>query len=108
MKEYFITVMAVAFLGGTIITLVPLGNTTKYVRLLCGLCTVCSIAFPLVSFVGGDFEKEELLSIFDYESKEEIWNALPNQMISYYGERFGSAEHLPPVPGAAQSKRQSP
>ena len=33
-----------------------------------------------------------------YESKEEIWNALLDKMIAYYGERFGSAEHLPPVP----------
>ena len=33
-----------------------------------------------------------------YESKEAIWNALLDQMIAYYGERFGSAEHLPPAP----------
>ena len=33
-----------------------------------------------------------------YESKEAIWNALLDKMIAYYGERFGSPEHLPPVP----------
>ena len=33
-----------------------------------------------------------------YASKEAIWNALLDQMIAYYGERFGSPEHLPPVP----------
>lgn len=33
-----------------------------------------------------------------YESKEAIWNALLDEMIAYYGERFGSPEHLPPVP----------
>ena len=33
-----------------------------------------------------------------FESKEEIWNTLLDRMIAYYGERFGSAEHLPPVP----------
>ena len=33
-----------------------------------------------------------------YESKEAIWNALLDRMIAYYGERFGSPEHLPPVP----------
>ncbi len=33
-----------------------------------------------------------------YESKEAIWNALLDRMIAYYGERFGSAERLPPVP----------
>ena len=33
-----------------------------------------------------------------FESKEAIWNALLDQMIAYYGERFGSPERLPPVP----------
>lgn len=33
-----------------------------------------------------------------FESKEAIWNALLDQMISYYGERFGSSENLPCVP----------
>ena len=33
-----------------------------------------------------------------FESKEAIWNALLDQMIAYYDARFGSAEHLPPVP----------
>ena len=37
-----------------------------------------------------------------YESKEAIWNALLDQMITYYGERFGSAEHLPPVPDSLE------
>ena len=33
-----------------------------------------------------------------FEDKEAIWNALLDRMIAYYDERFGSAEHLPPVP----------
>ncbi len=33
-----------------------------------------------------------------FESKEAIWNALLDEMIAYYADRFGSAEHLPPVP----------
>ena len=33
-----------------------------------------------------------------YESKKAIWNALLDQMIAYYDERFGSSDHLPPVP----------
>ena len=37
-----------------------------------------------------------------FESKEAIWNALLDRMIAYYGERFGSAERLPPVPDAAE------
>ncbi len=37
-----------------------------------------------------------------YDSKEEIWNALLDKMIAYYGERFGSSEHLPPVPDSLE------
>ena len=37
-----------------------------------------------------------------YESKEAIWNALLDRMIAYYGERFGSPEHLPPVPDSPE------
>ena len=38
-----------------------------------------------------------------YESKEAIWNALLDEMIAYYGEHFGSAEHLPPVPDSLEA-----
>ena len=37
-----------------------------------------------------------------FESKEAIWNALLDRMIVYYGERFGSPEHLPPVPDSLE------
>ena len=37
-----------------------------------------------------------------YESKEDIWNALLDRMIAYYGERFGSPERLPPVPDSLE------
>ena len=37
-----------------------------------------------------------------FESKEAIWNALLDEMIAYYGARFGSAEHLPPVPDSLE------
>ena len=33
-----------------------------------------------------------------FENKEDIWNALLDEMITYYDARFGSPEHLPPVP----------
>ena len=38
-----------------------------------------------------------------YESKEAIWNALLDAMVAYYGERFGSSEHLPPVPDSTEA-----
>ena len=37
-----------------------------------------------------------------YESKEAIWNALLDQMIAYYADHFGSADHLPPVPDSQE------
>ena len=37
-----------------------------------------------------------------FESKEEIWNTLLDEMTAYYGERFGSPEHLPPVPDSLE------
>ena len=37
-----------------------------------------------------------------YESKEAIWNALLDEMVAYYGEHFGSPEHLPPVPDSLE------
>ena len=37
-----------------------------------------------------------------FESKEDIWNALLDEMIAYYAARFGSTEHLPPVPDSLE------
>ena len=37
-----------------------------------------------------------------FEGKEAIWNALLDQMIAYYGQRFGSPENLPPVPDSLE------
>ena len=37
-----------------------------------------------------------------FESKEEIWNALLDNMIAYYDERFGSPDHLPPAPDSLE------
>ena len=37
-----------------------------------------------------------------FESKEEIWNTLLDELISYYEARFGSPEHLPPVPDSPE------
>ena len=37
-----------------------------------------------------------------FDSKEAIWNALLDEMIAYYDARFGSPEHLPPVPDSPE------
>ncbi|MBO6055327.1 MAG: GNAT family N-acetyltransferase [Oscillospiraceae bacterium] len=37
-----------------------------------------------------------------FKSKQEIWDSLLDEMIAYYESRFGSPEHLPPVPDSAE------
>ena len=37
-----------------------------------------------------------------FESKEAIWNTLLDEMTAYYDARFGSSEHLPPVPDSLE------
>ena len=37
-----------------------------------------------------------------FESKDAIWNSLLDELIAYYEARFGSAEHLPPVPDSLE------
>ena len=37
-----------------------------------------------------------------FESKEQIWNCLLDEMIAYYEARFGSPERLPPVPDSLE------
>ena len=37
-----------------------------------------------------------------FESKDAIWNTLLDELIAYYEARFGSMEHLPPVPDSLE------
>lgn len=37
-----------------------------------------------------------------FESKEDIWNSLLDEMIAYYDAHFGSPEHLPPAPDSLE------
>ena len=37
-----------------------------------------------------------------YAGKEEIWNAVLDRMEDYYNARFGSPEHLPPIPTSGE------
>ena len=37
-----------------------------------------------------------------FKSKEEIWKTLLDEMIAYYGARFGSPENLPPIPDSLE------
>ena len=37
-----------------------------------------------------------------FESKEELWNSLLDEMVAYYDDHVGSPEHLPPVPDSLE------
>ena len=37
-----------------------------------------------------------------FQSKEDIWNALLDELIAYYDAHFGSPGHLPPVPDSLE------
>ncbi len=79
MKEYFIGIMAVAFLGSTLLALAPSGFE-KHLRLLCGFCTVAAVLFPIVSFlsdgiyIDGEWKELFVQDKFQTESYDEIYN----------------------------------
>lgn len=80
MVEYFLGLIVFAFVGSVILSLVPAGTSKRYVRLLCGLCSVGCIAFPIFELAGdnnGDISG--LVEIFEpYDELEgaadEIYN----------------------------------
>ena len=79
MKEYFLAILAVAVIGGIIISLSPDGNSAKYIKLLCGLCTVGCIIIPIVSYAAeGDYSYEQWKGVFVQEQYvgeyDEIYN----------------------------------
>ena len=66
MNEYFLGLIAFAFVGAIILSVVPEGMSKKYVRLLCGLCSICCIAFPIFELVGsGGMLAENISALFE-------------------------------------------
>lgn len=80
MKEYFLGLIVFAFAGSVILSLAPSGAGKGYIRLLCGLCSVGCIVFPLFGLISGEgVEANELLSMLDgseriEENSVEIYN----------------------------------
>ena len=81
MKEYFISIMAVSLVGSVIIAMVSGNSTSKYLKLLCGLCMVGCIVFPLTSVANWSLDSENILKKFDYENGQE----------KYYDEIYNSS-----------------
>ena len=93
MKEYFIGIISVVFLGGAMISLSPKGYE-KQLRLLCGFCSVAVILFPLFSFVGnGENPFDGLASLFSQEEyQEEYYEEIYND--SFLVSEKKSAEKI--------------
>lgn len=63
MTEYFLGLIALAFFGAVIFSLVPDGISKRYVRLLCGFCSIGCIAFPIFNLIGSGEGMENLKNI---------------------------------------------
>ena len=66
MTKYFLGLIVFAFVGAVIFSLVPEGTSKRYVRLLCGLCSIGCIAFPIFELINGEkIELDEITALFD-------------------------------------------
>lgn len=85
MTEYFLGLIVFAFVGSVILSLVPAGTSKRYVRLLCGLCSVGCIVFPIFELASGNSgDISDLVEIFEpYDEYDkasvEIYNSALNR-----------------------------
>ncbi len=84
MKEFLITLMAVAILVGVVGMLTPDGNLAKYVRFAGMLCLLCALASPIVTVLSaltdGDGFAEEILGDIG-EKEEERYDEIYNNTL---------------------------
>ena len=79
MREYFVSVIVVALVGGMMISMLPDESGTRHLRLLCSLCTIACMVAPVAAFFDGGFDDEHVLDMFDTEFEtdniyDEIYN----------------------------------
>ena len=99
MKEFLITLMAVAILNGVVGMLTPDGNLGKYVRFAGMLCLLCALASPVVTVIGAFGDGGEFLDGIlgdkaerEEENYDEIYNnTLMNGSASYAQEIMENA-----------------
>ena len=65
MKEYFISVIAISLVGSMIIALAPGCGLSKNIKLLCALCMVACIVFPLGTLFDNSFNMADIEKAFD-------------------------------------------
>ena len=83
MNAYFLGLIVFAFVGSVVLSLAPSGTSKGYVRLLCGLCSVGCVAFPLFGFASEGIDSGEIAALFEpYDELDadnvEIYNSALN------------------------------
>ena len=82
MKEYFISIIAIALVGALIISMLPDATNAKYLRLICGLCAIGCIVLPLANFGSENFDFDEITELFgNEEDKKEQYDKFYNASI---------------------------
>ena len=74
MREYFLGLILFAFFGSVIFSVAPSGLSKKYLRFLCGLCSVGCIIFPLASITLED-GTETVKELFEGAGRNEEMSA---------------------------------
>ena len=80
MSGYFLGLIIVSFTSAAVMSLTPQGMSRSYIRLLCGLCGVVCIAFPVLSlFDDGEELAKSISDAFEVsveidENNVEIYN----------------------------------
>lgn len=65
MSAYFLSLIVFAFVGSVVLSLAPSGTSRGYVRLLCGLCSVGCVAFPLFGLIDGGVSADDVAALFE-------------------------------------------
>lgn len=86
MSEYFLGLITFAFIGAIIFSLVPSGIGKRYVRLLCGLCSVGCIAFPIFELISGsEGDLSRISAIF------EAYDEVDSDIVEIYNDSLNGA-----------------
>ncbi len=75
MKEYFVALVSIVFVGGMMVSLTPSGSLQKYMRFLCGLAVCGCIMMPLLS--------GELFENIDPEEFQNYWESVKEETQKY-------------------------
>ncbi len=72
MKGYFTGIILVVLLSSAVLSITPSDGSKKYIRLVCGLCTVGCMLIPAAQAFGSLWMSEEdIISKFEYSETAE-------------------------------------